>query len=132
MPRDPKKEPLVPIDHSAIMDGFNQLKAYRNYLPFDGVCGVCGQSMHVTPAAQKYLCETKKIPVKHLTGSAVYCDACRSRRARIKQLRKGDHWRTVDGGLEELKLLIADEKAAKDAARTVDRFPANWPYKLRA
>lgn len=127
MSRNTKKEPLTPINHSSIIDGFGELHDSANYMPFDSYCGVCDKQIHVSPAAQKYLLEVKQIPVKFLKRGAIYCDECRDRRSRINYLRKGDKWLEVENGKEELNQL-QNEESRLEAGSSNRYLDAKWPY----
>ena len=125
MKRDAKTEPLLPIDHSAVIDGFGQLVNHVNYLPFETFCGLCDAPCHVTSRTQKHILETNRVPVKMLQRGAIYCERCRVRRTRINELRKADNYTRVVGGKEELDELIAEEKRMQSKNRYLD---GEWPY----
>ena len=126
--RDARREPLVPIDHHRIVDGVGQLDGCVSYVPFDTYCGICDESCHVAPRMQKYILEENGVPVKSLQRGAVFCERCRARRARIHALRRGDGWRRVPGGAEEVERLEREERDARAESRR--RFEgAPWPYR---
>jgi hypothetical protein len=67
------KEPPLPIDHTKIMDGFSQLRAFTIYEPLNTFCGICDDPIILSPQEQKYLLEVKGVPVKFLQRGAAYC-----------------------------------------------------------
>ena len=127
MTRDPKVEPLLSIDHSKIIDGFAELTNHVNYLPFDTYCGICDAECHVSPAAQKYILESNRVPVKMLQRGDVYCENCRARRAEINSLRRRDRHRDVEGGRELLDRLTNEENTLKAKSKRLFHN-GNWPY----
>lgn len=117
----------LPIDHRQLIDGFAELQHHVNYQAYRSFCGICDSQILVTAAIQKHLLEKKKIPVKFLRRGAVYCQTCKDRRVRINFLRKGDHFRAVEGGLDELKRLQAEE--LEEERKSKQRFHSDeWPY----
>ena len=53
---------LVPIDHAAIIDGFQELDGFTHYLAFRVSCGACPTVVTVTPEMQQHLLEVARIP----------------------------------------------------------------------
>jgi hypothetical protein len=105
------------IDHTKLIDGFEELTKHRYYLPFQTFCGICDRLFELSPRVQKYMLEVRGIPVKMLQRGAVYCVKCRRRRSRINYLKSGDKWRAAPGGKEEMNDLIREERNLKRIAR---------------
>ena len=118
------------IEHAKITDGFGELAAHLVYRPLATYCGVCDVPILVSPREQKYLLETKGVPVKGLRQGAAYCARCAARRSRINRLAQGEQWRAEPNGAAELDALRSEEQA--DQAQSRRRFrQADWPYAAR-
>ena len=128
MKRNARKEPLLPIDHSKIIDGFAELAGQVNYQLFDTFCGICSEETHVTPAVQKHLLEVKQLPVKFMHYGAIYCACCAKRRIHINFLRKKDRWHNIENGQEALQSLLADEEQLKKTPGQRQPNSSDWPY----
>jgi hypothetical protein len=117
----------VPIDHGKLIDGFGELWGYATYRPFDTFCGICDAPVILTPGEQKYLLEVKRVPVKMLQRGAVYCASCRSRRARMNELKRIDGTKTAP----DVRAELAQLRSLEDDSRRLShsRFErAAWPY----
>jgi len=126
MRRDGSGELPLPIDHSRIMDGFQELARHASYVAFETFCGICDIAILATAFDQKHLLEAKGVPVKALRRGALFCRSCRTRRARIRELRK----RTPRRDTEEFVELRGLEAEEAEARRTAGRRyeTARWPY----
>lgn len=120
------KEPLL-IDHSSIIDGFGELTEHKQYKPFNSYCGICDQNVYVTSAIQKYIVEINKVPVKMLRRGAIFCENCKTRRAKINYLKNGNKYLEVEEGKTELINLRKEEQEIKSQSKGLYES-GEWPY----
>lgn len=123
-----QSEDLYPIDHNAIMDGFLQLKGFKEYIPFYTFCRICQSDIRVSSKDQKYILEANTVPVKQL-GSSVYCKECLQRRVAIKRLSQHAQDKKDAPGKIQLQKLMAEENEIKKQAKRPKRYKIDWPYK---
>src|SRR3954449_9872814 len=99
-------ETSIPIDHSQITDGFADLSSHQFYRSLSTYCGICDRPITLSPLEQKYLLEKNSVLVKIVRRGPAFSGEGVKRRARIKLLRAGEHWRSQEGGKEELDRLV--------------------------
>ena len=117
------------IDHTKITDSSGDFVNIIEYIDFTTNCGICGVEFLLTSAAQKYILEVRRVPVKLLRKGAAFCDECTSRRSKINSLKRAEKWRTLPHGKEELHRLLQEELALelRESHHKPDReYP--WPY----
>jgi hypothetical protein len=71
-----KKRPPTWIDHSKIIDGFDEMRGKTHCENFEATCGRCGTEFVFTAADQKYVHEVRGVPIKHARRGAAFCKAC--------------------------------------------------------
>lgn len=68
---------MARIDHSKLVDSFGTLHGVQSYTPLPTRCGGCGVAMTLSPATQKLLFETLRVPVSKAGQGVARCPQCR-------------------------------------------------------